>query len=241
MVVSHASAAACWGVPSLAPWPTRVHVVDPDRTTTQTTANVVRHPGPLRVEEAHSLPPFTVTSPARTAADLALTSPFREAVVALDALMRRRLTSGEGIGRALDARGSARGMPSARRALAFASPEAESPGESLTRVVLHELGAPPPVLQKRFAWGDGDLFTDVVDFWWPRFGIVLEYDGRVKYAQARWLQGRTPQQVIIDEKIREDRIRNRPEVRGFARTIWDELLHPPRLAANLRLAGLPLP
>lgn len=132
-------------------------------------------------------------------------------------------------------------MPSARRAVAFATPEAESPGESLTRVVLHELGAPPPTLQKRFPWGDGDLFADIVDFWWPRFGVVLEFDGRVKYAEGRWSGRRSAEQVVVDEKIREDRIRNRPEVHGFARTVWDELSHPPRLAANLRSAGLPLP
>jgi hypothetical protein len=241
VVVSHVSAAACWDVPLLAPLPARVHVVDPDRRTTQTTANVVRHPGPLPGEEARALPPLTVTAPVRTAADLALTSPFRDAVVSLDAMVRKRLVTQDDVRRALDGRGPVRGLPSARRALAFAAPEAESPGESLTRVVLHELGAPPPVLQKRFPWGDHDLFVDVVDFWWPQFGVVLEYDGRVKYGHARWLKGRTPQQVVVDEKIREDRIRNRPEVRGFARTIWDEVLHPPRLAANLRLAGLPLP
>ncbi|WP_285063147.1 hypothetical protein [Frigoribacterium sp. ME-P-080] len=241
MVVSHASAAACWELPALGEWPSRVHVVDPDRRTTQTTANVVRHPGPLSGEEVRSIPPLSLTSPARTAADLALTSSFRDAVVALDALVRRGLASADDVRHVLDGRGSARGLPSARRAVAFATPEAESPGESLTRVVLHELGAPPPVLQQRFTWGDGGLFADVVDFWWPRFGVVLEFDGRIKYAEGRWKNGRSPGQVVVDEKIREDRIRNRPEVNGFARTVWDELSHPPRLAANLRSAGLPLP
>ena len=240
VAVSHASAAAVWGAPILGDWPERVHVVDPARRTTQSTPTVVRHAGLLLPQEARVESGVLVTSPARTAADLALSWTFREAVVALDQLLHRRLTTREEIGRFLDARPTARGRTGARRAVAFATSAAESPGESLTRVVLHELGAPPPVLQKSFRWGDRGQFVDVVDFWWPRFGVVLEFDGRIKYATGRWRKGRSPEQIVVDEKIREDRIRNRPEVDGFARTVWDEVMHPTRLVMNLRAAGLPL-
>lgn len=215
-------------------------MTDPARHTTRTTPTVVRHAGPVGLEEARVESGLAVTSPARPGSDLALSWSFREAVVGLDLVLRERLASREDVARLLDARPTARGRPGASRALAFATSAAGSPGESLTRVVLHELGAPPPVLQHRFAWGDGGAFKDVVDFWWPEFGVVLEFDGRVKYATARWRHGRTTGQVVVDEKIREDRIRNRPEVRGFVRAVWDELTHPSSLATNLRTAGLPL-
>jgi hypothetical protein len=237
VVVSHRSAAAVHDVPVIGEWPEQVHVTDPARRSTQTSTGVVRHAAPLTPEEARVVRSLRVTSPARTAVDLALTSSFRDGVAALDGVLHSRSSTRDELTAALEARPTARGRVGARRALTFAHAGAESAGESWCRVLLRQLGAPPPVLQQAFPWAGG---RDVVDFWWPEFGIVLEFDGLSKYTQARLLKGRTPSRVVIDEKIREDRIRDRPEVRGFGRTVWDELEHPAKLRAELLRVGLPL-
>src|SRR5674476_401682 len=45
-----------------------------------------------------------------------------------------------------------------------------------------------------------------VDFWWPGARVVGEFDGRVKYGRAN-PSGRPPEDVLWDEKLREDRLR----------------------------------
>jgi hypothetical protein len=50
----------------------------------------------------------------------------------------------------LEAQGSKRGAVRAERDIDFASPLASSPGESLSRVPMHELGFPAPELQHEF-------------------------------------------------------------------------------------------
>ena len=67
VVVSHASAAAFWGLPRLGPWPARTHVVDPALSTGKSGRFVLttRAPHRRRIVERYGVP---VTTPARTAA-----------------------------------------------------------------------------------------------------------------------------------------------------------------------------
>ncbi|TWX35643.1 hypothetical protein ES689_13820 [Frigoribacterium sp. ACAM 257] len=238
-VVSHLSAAALLGSPVLRDWPDRVHVTDPDARGAQSTAAVVKHPGPLEDDEVSSLRGTSLTTPARTAADLALgTRSLDEVTVVVDDLLHRGLTTKEAVLASLDRRPRARGQTGARRALAFADDRSESAGESLTRVLLHQLGAPAPVLQRRFELGRG-RWDPHVDFWFPEQGCVLEFDGVVKYTQSRWRGSLTPEQVVVKEKIREDAIRARPEVHSFVRCTWWHLGDPRRLRTLLVSAGVP--
>jgi hypothetical protein len=71
----------------------------------------------------------------------------------------------------------------------------------------------------------------------PEFGVVGEFDGRLKYG-ADNPSGLPPEVVVYREKLREDRIRR--VAAGFVRFGWAELMNPPRLAALLRQAGVVL-
>jgi len=127
------------------------------------------------------------TTPARTAIDLARMLPFREAVVVLDRALARavpRETLAEMSGRQANWPGAA----SARRALAFADGRAESPLESLARVVFAEGGLPVPVLQGEI-WDRDDWSTARVDFCWPDRWVIAEVDGMAKY-EADTVEGR---------------------------------------------------
>jgi len=146
--------------------------------------------------------------------------------VARDALLHR-----------LDRVGGARGVRGAREAVAFADGRAESPGESLSRARMHELGFPPPRLQVEFARGSEG--SDRVDFDWPEFGLFGEFDGDAKYLDARMRAGRPIEQIILAEKKRTERITRRwrrREVRWDWRTAWS----PDRLRRCLLEAGLPV-
>ena len=107
--------------------------------------------------------------------------------------------------------------------------------ESHSRVVLHRLGFPEPELQVPFLLRDGR--TVRTDFFWREHRHVGEFDGVSKYHDPRLLRGRTPSQVLIEEKDREDELRR--QVNAFSRWRTPDLEAPRRLYDKLTFAGLP--
>ena len=101
---------------------------------------------------------------------------------------------------------------------------------------MNELGWPAPVLQQPFFDRRGKIGD--VDFWWPESGVIGEFDGQGKYLRDVYLKGRTPGEVVVEEKNRENRLRAHPEVRGMARWEWVDVESAHRLDAKLRAAGL---
>jgi hypothetical protein len=75
-------------------------------------------------------------------------------------------------------------------------PLSESVGESRLRVLMHAYGLPAPELQVEIH--DADGFVARVDFFVREYGVVVEFDGMVKY-------GGGSASVLIQEKTREDR------------------------------------
>lgn len=237
--VSHLSAASLAGVPFLGRWPDRVHLTSMGQDRRTTSATFVVHGdldpvanGLLRFPSDDLL----MTDLTRTATDLAMTLPFTDAVVALDRLLRKGVDRSQVLA-GVDRR-SPRGRRRARQSVLFADPLSDSVGESLGRVRLQEVGAPEPVLQHRFRQaGHPDI---VVDFWFPEQGIVIEFDGEAKYRDPVILGGRSPEQAVIDEKYREDRLRAFPGVRAVVRLRWSDLWNPMAFRAKLVRAGLRL-
>lgn len=118
-------------------------------------------------------------------------------------------------------------------ARALADPRAESVGESVSRVLIAELGFAPPQLQIEFRLPDGRLAR--VDFFWPEIGLVGEFDGEMKYSRARDLSDLEPADVVIAEKRREDGLRALGH--DVARWGWPELREPRALRRILEQAG----
>jgi hypothetical protein len=92
------------------------------------------------------------------------------------------------------------------------------------------------VLQQAFF--DGAGLIGYVDFWWPEVGVIGEFDGLKKYREAELLARRSPGEVVVAEKIREDRLRATPTHPVVVRWIWAELQTPGALANRLTQAGL---
>lgn len=154
-------------------------------------------------------------------------------MVAADWALREH-TDQQALQRVLDDLAPTRGRRRAQAVVEFANPLAGSVGESWSRVQVADAGLPAPLLQARF--DDRLGLIGFVDFYWPDFGLIGEFDGLVKYSDPAMLAGRTPAQALTDEKRREDRLRGTgPRV---ARWVWATLRARGALAAQLRAAGL---
>ena len=130
-----------------------------------------------------------------------------------------------------------RGHARARAVEGFATSRADSPLESISRVTMHEIGCPQPQLQTPFH--DAEGFIAETDFYWEEFGLIGEADGDQKYLDAAKRSGRTIDQVKLDEKVREDRLRALP--RGVTRWRWATAMSPVALHRHLSAAGIVLP
>ncbi|AMM20500.1 hypothetical protein AX769_10510 [Frondihabitans sp. PAMC 28766] len=238
VVVSHASAAAFWGFPRLGPWPARTHVLDPALSTGKVGRYVQRHAGALPDGDVVERYGVLVTSPERTALDLAVSATFRQAVVSLDHAYRTGLASPDALQDRLARRTSTRGRAKAATAIEFASAKANRPGESLSRVVMHETGVAVPCLQRSFRGPLGQKAD--VDFYWDDVRVVGEFDGNTKYRDSERWSGLPPEEVVIREKDRENWLRAHPEVDGFVRWTWRDVVTPGALPSLLRQHGVPV-
>lgn len=111
---------------------------------------------------------------------------------------------------------------------------AETPLETLSRLVIEQLGFAPPVLQQHF-WLPGLGCDAYVDFYWPDVSVVGEADGHGKYLAAGSAEGAA--QRVVEEKQREDELR--AQAQGFARWGWIDAWQPARLERILMRAGVP--
>jgi hypothetical protein len=234
-VFSHASAGALLRLPRVGPWPHVVHTYRDRATGGRSTAGIVRHcdggePGTLVVGEC------TTTDGPRTVVDLARTERFATALVAADHAVRSDLATVSSLARAFDEHPARSGRNDVARVLAHVDPRLESPGESLSRARMIELGALLPDLQVDLSDGEGHIGR--VDFLWHELGLVGEFDGRVKYTRGAVLGAREPGDVVWDEKRREDRVRRLGL--GMLRWTWDDALDLVRFARLLERAGVPL-
>jgi hypothetical protein len=237
VAASHWSAAAIWGFPVPSDWPRDVQIIDPRRGKSNRIATLHRRPGELLPGDTAAWEGITVTTPARTAADLALISSFDEAVMVFDHGLRVAAFTKAEVSVHLDRRPTARRRTSARAALDFASPQAEWPGESFSRAGMMMSGLQDPALQHPLS--DSGGLIGYVDFAWLDVGVIGEFDGQWKYTDPRYMRGRTAAEVIRDEKRRHARLEAHPEVERIVRWDYPVARDPDELARRLLAAGVP--
>lgn len=235
-VFSHATAAALWELPFLGELPTTIHVTVPRTAHGIRRAGMHHHVGELVPGEIVEHRGIRLTSLARTLVDVARSDGFREGVVMADQALHLSRDAGalrSAMQASIGRLSSAVGIGNARRMAAFAVTQAESPGETLSRVVFNEQHVPVPVLQYRLSTRlrSGGWVYCRTDFAWERQKVVGEFDGRVKY--ERYLSdGQTPGDAVFEEKRREDAIR----AAGWhvLRWTWEELSRPDQLGRKVR-------
>ena len=236
VVLSHVSAALLHGCPLLGAPPRDVHVSVPEAGGSRREHGFVKHARDLdddAVVHVHGVPTVAL---ATALVDVAVSEPFERAVAMVDHALCGGLVTKEALLAEFDRRGTDRGRRRVRAVVTFASPLAQSPLESSSRVGVRRLGFPDPELQHEF-YRDG-RFVARVDFWWPAVGVVGEADGAAKYDDPELRAGRTGLQVLHDEKRREDDVRELSEVRGLARWGWPHTRDLETLRQKLERAGL---
>lgn len=239
VIFARQSSASVWGIPTVGSHPVQALALKNDGGRSR--AGVSRHFAARAGLKVVTLEGLLVTGRVRTVLDLAAFSPFTEAVVPLDHVLRpdpqRQLpavTKAEleaGIG-ALYSAAAARRI---RTAIAFADPASGSPGESWSRALIHVAGFEAPVLQQPFT--DSAGLVGYTDFHWKESRVVGEFDGEEKYVKPEFRGGRSASQVVVEEKKRENRIR--AVGINVVRWDWAELAAPGTLERKLAAAGVP--
>lgn len=214
---SYESAGSVLNLPLYQHVPTAVHVTVADGKHVASRPGLRRHADALPAEDVMVHEGMLCTTLDRTVFDLARTLGFEAAVVVADAALRQvALHDGEYdeqraeewrarmLERAMRAKG-ARGVRQAIQVIAFADGRAESPAESVARVQLMRLGFTRVRLQVPVAAPHGRPYR--VDIELVDVGTFLEIDGMGKYRDEALRSGRSIEQVMLDEKRREDWIR----------------------------------
>lgn len=200
-LLSHASAARLWGLPTPRPVEPVFRLTDPVQW--RRGRDYLMACAPVSAGERWRTGPLPLTSAARTLVDCAREWPLEDAVIAMDAALLADRTTPEVLRRATAAVHHWRGAGPAARATALADGRAESPLETRGRLRVVGAGLPTPDLQVEVR-AEGRL-VGVVDAWFDAAAVAVEFDGRVKYADPWW--GRAPERVLWEEKRREDELR----------------------------------
>jgi hypothetical protein len=231
--------------------PDVVTVVDPRRSTTSRSTHLLRRPGQVAASETAVASGLSATDLSRTAVDVARASPFADAVLCVDAVLRRLVlprgheSSPDAADRLARHRtellrrigdGSRPGDRAARRVVQFASPWAENGGESLLRLLLFELGLSDVHLQRSFE--SRGLFAGRCDVFLAEYGVALEFNGLVKLTDPAMLAGRTPAEVVRDRGRRDRRLLESDEIEHVVHCEYLDVVQPRRLAGLLQGVGV---
>ena len=192
--VSHISALTLWDLPVAAGHLERVHVSQVVEGRARSAGRLVVHE-PVDAADVVGHLGVDVVRPALAVLQCARSS-MTTGLIAADAAVRTGLSTRE----QLMAEAQTRGLGySAHRVAELASGLSESPGESWTRLFLAGLGVEA---RQQVAVHDRDgRFVARVDFLLPELGVVVEFDGAVKY------EGADGREALVREKRREDDLR----------------------------------
>ena len=171
-----------------------------------------------------------VVLPARAALESASLVSVEQGLVTVDSALRLGLCDADEVERRRAATEHWPDSLGLRLVVSLADARHGSAGEGRTAHLLFRANLPRPIPQYE-VWERGELLG-TVDFAWPEHGVILEFDGKVKY--EKYLRpGESASDAVVREKRREDRIR---EATGWVviRVTWADLADPTELVARLR-------
>ncbi len=240
-VLSHQSAALILGLPNpgFSRWDEHPVSITLPSGHSSRTASTVHHVGPLpRSQVTVDEEGYGVTTPARTAVDLAARLDLPAALVLLDGAARSTCASYVPAPRRGDYTNPAHVRAASallsdaadtiranrlREVIGLVMPCRESPAESLSAGYMHLAGIPTPSCQTRIRTARGTYFPD---FLWEDAGLIGECDGAVKYTDAS---------AFVAEKEREQYLRDN----GWRFVRWlpkEVMLDPATVMARIRRA-----
>lgn len=220
--LSHGSALAAWGLPTLG----TVRPIELYRpgagAASWLAGRVVVRRGGLPLHPLPTWPDVGAVAPAAAVVQLAETGDVLGAVVAGDAALHASIVARQELVSYAELLGTPRTRGRLNQLLESVDARSESPGESILRTRLAELGV-RTTPQVRL--GDEQGLIGRVDLLDEHSATVYEFDGALKYSDRS---------VLLAEKRREDRLRRQGY--GVVRVTWDQLA-PARLAALIPPTG----
>ncbi|NLF03980.1 MAG: hypothetical protein GX593_03065, partial [Actinomycetales bacterium] len=164
------------------PWPEGVGQLEPLLLCLDPQAKLTASPGiePLRSrlepEDAVVVDGLRLTSPVRTAFDLARKRTLWGGVIAVDRLVHLGIVGLDEFQEYVGRHRGKHGVRQATKVAALANGRAESPPETVTRLLWLEAGLPQPEVNVEIFDAQGE-FVARVDMLEPRTRVAVEYDG----------------------------------------------------------------
>ncbi|HKX66883.1 MAG TPA: DUF559 domain-containing protein [Intrasporangium sp.] len=201
---SHHTAARIWG--GVVPDDGHVHLsIDGSR---RKVLGIHAHRVKVGGQECSRLNGLRLTSPRQSFLDLGGELGLVDLVVLGDSLVKAaRVTPEELVAAAKTFRG--RGQRLLRRAASLVRRDVDSPMESRVRMLMVLAGLPEPTINHKILWPDGSVRYRF-DLSYPRFRLVIEYDGRQHAESDRqwdgdidrreWMDGDNWRIVIVRSK-----------------------------------------
>jgi hypothetical protein len=199
-VMSHNSAALVLGLPFLDPHDGLVHLTKYGAPRARVRDGVKHHQSRYRQDHVTWVDGLPVLGIARTALDIAREHGFAAGVCAIDAARQRGVSLAE-LWQEREAMWHWPRVSVSDAAIQFSSAGAESIGESLSRILLDEIGLGPIETQFELRDATGWARCDM------RIGRqVFEFDGLVKLQppERGGVADRPPEEIVAAEKRRQD-------------------------------------
>ncbi|HZN83744.1 MAG TPA: hypothetical protein VFC01_29270 [Mycobacterium sp.] len=134
------------------------------------------HTDELLSGETQTIRGLPVTAPARTAFDLGRRLSLKDGVQRIDALMNATDVKVDNIETVAGTHPGVRGLRQLRQTLDLVDGGAESPYESLTRLLLVQAGFPRPQTQIRVLDEDGCVIARI-DMGWRKYLVGVDFEG----------------------------------------------------------------
>lgn len=231
VALSHTSGAAEHGLRFWQPDLSTVHVTRLDKITGRHHAGVTYHEGEWDADDIYAKDELLVLGPETCAIDAASLTNTASGLVILDSALDLDVGTKESLWAAYARRERWPNSQKLQITLRLTRRGAQSVLESLGRHLMWSQHLPEPQLQFEVYDEDGTL-VGITDVAWPDYRLLGEFDGRIKY--GRLLKaGETASDVIVREKLREDRLREATRWL-MIRYIWCDLFIPEVTAARTR-------
>lgn len=220
VAISHQSACAVHGLAMYGHPLDKVHVTRLDGSAGRTEHGIVHHVGQvIASDEVELVDGILVVRPARAAFEASTVGSVESAIVVMDSALHQKLVAAPELIDLTVRMFNWQGARTARYALSLADGRSASPGESRSRYLFRREGLPTPELQVAVRDARGHVIG-YSDFGWLEHHHLGEFDGRVKYGGLAD-DTRSPQQIVFDEKNREDAMRS--QLLGMSRWTWADL------------------
>lgn len=231
VVLSHVTGLLEYDVPTWGLPLDEVHLTRRDGRIGRADAGVRQHRGLVEAGDVIGRNGVAVMSPTRLALEVTTMSTVEQALVVVDDLLHRGLTTQQDLASRYRAMTYWPRSLQTDLVLRLADPRIESVGEARAFYLCFSQGLPMPELQHEVRDEAGRVVARL-DFAWPELGVYMEFDGKVKYERLL-RDGQRASDVVIAEKEREDLVRRLTGWRCI-RITWADLARPERTAAMVR-------